>query len=67
MAEQMTFEAAMEQLEKIVTGLEAGNLTLDESLKLYEQGVKLASFCEEQLKNAQLHVVELKPEGQSNE
>ena len=67
MAEELTFEQAMEQLEQIVTRMEEGNLTLEESLKQYEQGVKLTSFCEQILKTAQLRVMELKPEEKTDE
>ncbi|MCP4107518.1 MAG: exodeoxyribonuclease VII small subunit [Desulfobacteraceae bacterium] len=46
---EQTFETALEQLEKIVQGLETGNLPLEEAMKQFEQGVKLSKFCSEKL------------------
>ena len=47
---ELSFENAMERLEEISSMLESGDFTLDESLKLYEEGVKLIGVCEEKLK-----------------
>ena len=44
-----TFEQAMEQLEQITTELESGELSLDTSLKKFEEGIKLADFCNKKL------------------
>jgi len=44
MAKQ-TFESAMKRLEEIVNELEGGDLTLDQALKKFEEGVKLSKFC----------------------
>ncbi|OQX88105.1 exodeoxyribonuclease VII small subunit [candidate division KSB1 bacterium 4484_87] len=48
MAEK-TFEEAMEKLEKIVSELETGDLSLDETVRKFEEGMKLADFCSEKL------------------
>ncbi|MCH7680291.1 exodeoxyribonuclease VII small subunit [candidate division KSB1 bacterium] len=40
-----TFEQAIKRLEEIVAELEEGNLPLEESLKIYEEGVELTRFC----------------------
>jgi len=48
MAKQ-TFENAMKRLESIVHDLEAGDLTLDEALKKFQEGVKLSKFCSNKL------------------
>lgn len=48
MAKQ-TFESAMKRLESIVQDLEAGDLTLDEALKKFQEGVKLSKFCSNKL------------------
>ncbi|MFU0801227.1 MAG: exodeoxyribonuclease VII small subunit [Xylanivirga thermophila] len=48
-----TFESALSRLEYIVKKLESENLTLDESLKLFEEGVKLSAYCNEKLDKAQ--------------
>lgn len=49
----LTFEAASARLEEIVKMLEKGNLSLDESLSLYEEGVGLVRFCNGALENAE--------------
>jgi exodeoxyribonuclease VII small subunit len=48
-----SFEEALENLERIVTQLEEGNLSLDETLKKFEEGIKLSRLCEKKLKQAQ--------------
>lgn len=45
--ENLTFEGAAERLEEIVRILENGKSSLDDSLKLYEEGVSLVRFCNE--------------------
>ncbi len=59
MSDKMTFEQAMARLEEIVGLLEGGKCTLDESLKLFEDGTKLTAFCSEQLKNAEQKILKL--------
>lgn len=59
MSELLTFEKAMERLEQIVQLLESGKCTLDESLKLFEEGTKMTAFCSEQLKNAEQKILKL--------
>ena len=44
-----TFEQAINRLEEIVAELEEGNLPLEESLKIYEEGVELTKFCSTKL------------------
>lgn len=51
--EKMTFEQAIERMEQIISRLSGGNLGIDESVALYEEGVKLAAFCDEKIKEAQ--------------
>ena len=53
MAEEIKFEKALERLEKIVADLEAGNASLDEALKKYEEGVKLSVLCQKRLSEAE--------------
>lgn len=55
MAEQseVTFEQAIGRLEEIVDLLDGGDLTLEESLKLFEEGIALARKCNSQLDEAQ--------------
>ena len=59
--ENMTFESATARLEEIVKLLERGNSSLDESLKLYEEGVALVRFCNEALDNAEKRIKVLSP------
>jgi exodeoxyribonuclease VII small subunit len=47
-----TFESALSQLESIVARLEDGDLPLEESLKLFEEGIKLSRFCNQKLNEA---------------
>lgn len=51
-----SFEEALESLEKIVEKLEAGNLSLEETLKNFEEGIRLSRLCEKKLKQAQKRV-----------
>jgi exodeoxyribonuclease VII small subunit len=50
------FEKALEKLEEIVEGLESGDLPLEEALKKYEEGIKLARLCNKKLETAQKKV-----------
>jgi len=52
----LSFEKALEDLEKIVEKLEKGGLSLSESLSLFEKGVKLARFLREELEKAEKKV-----------
>ena len=49
----VTFEAALKQLEEIVQRLERGELPLEESLKLYEEGIRLSRLCHAKLEEAE--------------
>ncbi len=48
-----TFETALGRLEQIVTSLEKGDLSLEDSLKLYEEGIARARFCQQRLEEAE--------------
>lgn len=54
-----TFEIAMKKLETIVNKLESGNESLESSLKLFEEGMRLSSFCYNTLENAEQRIVKL--------
>ena len=56
---ELTFEQAMTRLEQIVATLEGGRCTLDDSLKLFEEGTKLTAYCAEQIKTAEQKIVKL--------
>ena len=54
--ENMTFEQSMSRLEQIVRAMERGDVALEESLKLFQEGTELVRSCNELLDNAQLQV-----------
>lgn len=60
--EKMSFEKAAGRLDEIVDKLENGNLSLDEMIKLYEEGTSLASKCAKVLEKAQIRISELSSE-----
>lgn len=59
MAAKMTYEEAITRLEEIVEILSNGSVSLDESLKLYEESTKLSALCNGYLEKAKLKVTEL--------
>ena len=61
-AESLSFEEAFRELEETVRRLEAGNLSLEEALALYERGQELAVLCGTYLDEAELKISELRPE-----
>jgi len=48
--ENIDFDGALDRLEAIVEQLESGQLNLEESLAVFEEGVKLSLFCQKELK-----------------
>ncbi len=59
MVESLSFENALEKLEGLVEKLEKGNLTLDESLETFEQGMKFARVCSQKLSKAESRIEQL--------
>ena len=57
--QEMTFEAAFTELEAIVQKLDDGELTLEETISLYEWGQALARLCQERLDQAELRVEQI--------
>jgi exodeoxyribonuclease VII small subunit len=55
-AKPKTFETSLEELERIVRELEQGELTLEKSLDLFEQGVKLSRECQDRLTQAERRI-----------
>ena len=56
-AEQKTsFEDAMVELEQLVSKIESGNLSLEDSLKEFENGIKLSRICQSALEDAEQRV-----------
>lgn len=56
---EISFEEALEQIERIVRDMEDGKLGLDESLAKYERGIGLLKHCHGQLRNAEQKILQL--------
>ncbi len=59
MAKELTYEQAMTRLEEIVAQLEGGKCALDDSMKLFEEGAKMADFCRKALSEAEQKIEKL--------
>ena len=57
--QKMNFEASMARLEEIVSAMEEGSGNLEESLKLYEEGIRLIRSCTDLLERAEQSVQKL--------
>ncbi len=53
---ELSFEACLEELERVVKELEGGDLPLERSLELFEKGVQLSNTCRKQLEEAETRV-----------
>jgi exodeoxyribonuclease VII small subunit len=58
-AAELTFEQAMDELDALVRRMEAGELSLDESIAAYRRGAELARHCQSQLNAAELEIRKL--------
>ena len=58
----LTYEAAISRLEEIVNLLEKNEISLDESINLFEEGIELTAYCSNTLKNAQQKITTLSKE-----
>ena len=56
---ELKYEQAVKRLEEIVAKLEGGSLSLDESLKLYEEGAKLLDYCRKALESAKQRIIDI--------
>jgi exodeoxyribonuclease VII small subunit len=65
--QQVGFEASLEELEKIVQQMEAGELPLEKSLELFERGVGLSETCRKQLDEAETRIEVLLKKGKKME
>ena len=54
--DDLSYEDAFYRLQKITELLENGNVSLDDSIKYYEQGILLKNFCEKKLKDAEMKI-----------
>jgi exodeoxyribonuclease VII small subunit len=64
MMESLTFEEAYAQLEAAVIALQDGQMPLERALHYYEEGMKLAQYCNELLQKAELRVQQLSVDNQ---
>ncbi|KAA0002274.1 MAG: exodeoxyribonuclease VII small subunit [Thermoplasmata archaeon] len=58
----MTFEEALENLERVVDELEKGELSLDDTIHKFEEGMKLLKICREKIEEAEMKIEELSGE-----
>ena len=65
--EKPDFETAMTDLEALVSKIESGGLSLEESLKEFEKGVKLSRTCQAALKDAEQRVKILSEDGEEHD
>ncbi|HEX7733547.1 MAG TPA: exodeoxyribonuclease VII small subunit [Ktedonobacteraceae bacterium] len=56
----LSYEEALEKLEQAIDALQDGRLDLDRALKYYEEGMKLAQYCQDLLQKAELRVQQLR-------
>lgn len=61
---EKTFEEAIERLEQIVSDLENGNVPLEDSIKLFEEGMQLSKYCMEKLNEAEKKLLKLTKKGE---
>ena len=61
-----SFEKAIDDLEKIVTALESGDLPLDKALQKFEDGMRLSKYCNEMLDEAEKKVTLLMSDDEGN-
>lgn len=56
---KITYEEGVARLQEIVKALESGGMTLDESVRLFEEGAALSKFCSGELEKAERKIVQL--------
>lgn len=66
MMDNMSFEQMLQRLEQIVRTMEQGNVALDESLKLFQEGTALVRSCESVLDKAQMQVTQITADAAGN-
>ena len=64
---QLNFENSLNKLELIVTKLEDENISLEDSVKSFEEGINLVKSCQEELKSAELKIQKLLDDGTSED
>ena len=66
MSKNTDFEKSLNELEKIVEELQNGDISLDESIKLFERGIKLSNDCRKTLETARQKITSLTEEESEN-
>lgn len=66
MTKNTDFEKSLDELEKIVEELQNGEISLDESIKLFERGMELTNLCRKTLESARQKITALTKEEQEN-
>ncbi|MEE1161031.1 MAG: exodeoxyribonuclease VII small subunit [Acutalibacteraceae bacterium] len=66
MSKNTDFEKSLNELEKIVEELQNGDISLDESIKLFEKGIELTNDCRKTLETARQKITSLTEEEQKN-
>lgn len=61
--EGMSFEEAFSELEQVIIRLESADLSLEESVELFEKGRKLSTLCEAALDKAELRIQQIMDDG----
>jgi exodeoxyribonuclease VII small subunit len=67
MTERQSLEEALDRLEEITRSLEAGDIELDRSLDLYEEGVRLVRLAEEAIRDAEMRIERINTDGTVSE
>ena len=65
--ENLTYEQAINRLEQIITKLESNDVPLEESIELFQEGVKLSQYCDNKLKTIQQKVAQIYENGEMKE
>jgi exodeoxyribonuclease VII small subunit len=65
--EPLAFEETLGRLDEMVSALESGQLPLDDAIRLYEEGVRLAQRCQQMLDNAELRIQRLRAATESDD
>lgn len=62
--ENLTYEQAMKRLEQIISKLESNDVPLEESIELFQEGVRLSQYCDNKLKTIQQKVAQIYENGE---
>ena len=65
--EKLTFEEAMQELEKLVDSLDKGDVSLDEAIAAYDRGSQLKDFCEKKLESAEVKIQKINQKTKTKE